>query len=43
MNAYDVAITQERAAVGALRTDFQQATLRIEEQAKHLGEVGQVR
>jgi hypothetical protein len=42
----DATITQEldeiRAAVVALRADLQQATLRIEEQAKHLGEVNQV-
>jgi hypothetical protein len=46
-NVCDTAITPEldeiRAAVVVLRADLHQATLRIEEQAKRLGEVGQVR
>jgi hypothetical protein len=36
-------VDEIRATMVALRTDLQQATLRIEEQAKHLGEVDQVR
>jgi type II secretory pathway component PulJ len=47
MSACDPPITQEleeiRAAVVALRADLRQATFRIEEQAKQLSTLNQVR